>query len=92
MKIKGIIITIIMIPILTIIDYIGDLRCQEISKDIITEYQPKYVENRYSEGKHDGTKDDKNAGVEILAWIIKRNLYYKYSKLDPEELEAMLEK
>ena len=36
--------------------------------------------------------DDRNIGVEILELMIKRNLNYKYSKLEPEELEDRLEK
>ncbi len=93
MKKTGSIITIlIMVPILTMVVYIGDLRCQENSHDMNAEYQSVYVEKSVSEIKENDMKDDKNIGVEILEWMIKRNLNYKYSKLEPEELEEMLEK
>ena len=43
-------------------------------------------------GNGDDMKDDKNIRVEILDLIIRRNLFYQYQKLDPEELEDRLER
>jgi hypothetical protein len=88
---KGSIVSIfVIIPILIIVLYIGDLRCQENHNNLNAGFQSQYAE--ISETKNDNINNDKNTGVEILEWMIKRNLNYKYSKLEPEELEDMLEK
>ncbi len=91
-KTGSIINILVMIPILTLVVYIGDLRCQENSHNINAEYRSVYVEKSVSATQENDMKDDKNIGVEILEWMIKRNLNYKYSRLEPEELEEMLEK
>lgn len=82
---------LVMVPILAIVLNIGEVRCQENSNNIDTEFQSQYAKKSVLE-KKDDLKDDRNTGVEILEWMIKRNLNYKYSKLEPEELEDMLEK
>ena len=91
MKKQAIIISSIVI-FLTMIVNIGDLRCQEKSNMIDAQHQSKYMERMPKGVDEDNLKDDKNIGVEILEWIIKRNLLYQYQKLDPEELEDMLER
>ena len=93
MKKQAIIIkSIVIVPLLTLIFNIGDLRCQENSNSIGTQYQSKYMEKSTGAGNEDDMKDDKNMGVEILEWIIKRNLFYMYQKIETEELEARLER
>jgi hypothetical protein len=88
----GIIGILVIVQILSVVIYIGDLRCEDLSNNINEQYQSKYVENTPNENRVGDVKDDKNAAVKILEWIIKRNLSYKYSQLDPEELEEKIEK
>jgi hypothetical protein len=93
MKTKGSIInTLLIVTILTVAFYVKDTKCQEKANNINAQHQYEYAEKNVNEIRDDTMKDDKNIGVEILELLIKRNLYYKYSKLDPEELEEMLEK
>jgi hypothetical protein len=93
MKKQAVIISIIVtVPLLTIIFNAGDLKCQENSNGINTQYQSKYMERSTMKGNEDNMKDDKNISVEILELIIKRNLLYEYQKLDSEELENMVER
>lgn len=93
MKKQAVIISIIVtVPLLTIIFNAGDLRCQENSNRINTQYQSKYVERSTMKGNEYVVKDDKNTSVEILELIIKRNLLYEYQKLDSQELEDMVER
>jgi len=91
MKKQAIIINSLVI-FLTMIVNIGDLRCQESSNMINPQYQAKYMEGLAKEVNEDNLKDDKNIGVEILDWIIKRKLVYEYQKIDSDELEARLER
>jgi hypothetical protein len=91
MKKQAIIINFIII-FLTMIVNIGDLRCQEKSNMINTEYQSKYMEGMAKGVDEENLKDDKNIKVEILEWIIKRNLLYEYQRIDTEELEDRLER
>jgi hypothetical protein len=91
MKKQAIIINSIII-FLTMIVNIGDLRCQENSNMINTGYQSKYMEGMTNGDNEDNLKDDKNIKVEILEWIIKRNLLYEYQNIDTEELEDRLER
>jgi hypothetical protein len=83
---------VVIVPILSLIIYIGDLRCEDLSNNINEQYQAKYVENSPNENRMGEVKDDKIDAVKVLEWIIKRNLSYKYSQLDPEELEEKIEK
>ncbi len=91
MKKQAIIISSIVI-FLTMIVNIGDLRCQEKSNMIDAQHQSKYMERMPKGVNEDNLKDDKNTGVEILEWIIKRNLLYEYQQIDSEELEDRLER
>jgi hypothetical protein len=90
MKKQAIIINCLVL-FLTMVVNIGDLRCQENSNKII-QYQSNYVQRMTKEINEDNLKDDKNIGVEILDWIIKRNLLYEYQKIDSEELEDRVER
>ena len=83
---------LVIVPLLTIIFNIGDLRCQENSNSFNNQYQSKNMEQSTREGNGNDMKDDKNLRVEILELIIKRNLIYQYQKQDPEELEDRLER
>jgi len=77
---------------LSVITYIGDLRCQENSNMIAEKYQSEYIEKITNKINEDNVKDDKNIGVEILGWVIQHNLFYEYQKIDSKELEGRLER
>ncbi len=85
------IIYIVIISLLSIIFNTGELRCQENSNRINIQYQSKNMEQNTKERTEDDINDDRNMRFEILEWIFKRNLIYKYQKIEPEELEERLE-
>jgi hypothetical protein len=91
MKKQAIIINFIVI-FLTMTVNIGVVRCQENSNMINVQYQSKHMGSMSKELNEDNLENDKNIGVEILEWIIKRNLVYEYQKIDTEELEDRLER
>jgi hypothetical protein len=81
---------IVIVSLLTIIFNVNDLRCQEKSNMVNNQYQSYNMELSNREGNWDDMKDDRNIRVEILDLIIRRNLFYQYQQLDPEELEDRL--
>jgi len=83
---------IVIVSFLTIIFNVNDLRCQENSNMVNNQYQSNNMELSNREGNGDDMKDDKNIRVQILDLIIRRNLFYQYQELDPEELEDRLER
>jgi hypothetical protein len=82
---------IVIVSFLTIIFNVNELRCQENSI-MNNQYQTNNIELSNREGNVDDMKDDKNIRVKILDLIIRRNLFYQYQQLDPEELEDRLER
>jgi len=82
---------IVIVSFLTIIFNVNELRCQENSI-MNNQYQTNNIELSNREGNGDDMKDDKNIRVKILDLIIRRNLFYQYQQLDPEELEDRLER
>ncbi len=83
---------IVIVSLLTIIFNVNDLRCQENRNMINNQYQSNNMEPSNGGGNWEDMKDDENMRVEILDLIIRRNLFYQYQKLDPEELEDRLER
>ena len=83
---------IIIVQFSALIFNVGELRCQDKADIANTQYQVEYIENNTQVIKDDNMQDDKNMGVRIIESIIKRNLNNRYQKLEPEELEEMLEK
>jgi hypothetical protein len=91
MKKQAIIISFIAI-FLTMTANIGELRCQENSNMANEQYQSKNM-GRMAQGVgEDGLQDDKNAGVELLGWVIQRHLFYEYQQIDQRELEERVER
>jgi hypothetical protein len=90
MKKQAIIINF-MVIFLTMTVNIGVVRCQENSNMINAQYQSKHMGPMTKELNEDNLENDKNIGVEILEWVIKRNLAYEYQKIDTEELEDRVE-
>jgi hypothetical protein len=84
--------SIVLVPLLVVAFNIGDLRCQENSNGLGTQYQSKHMERSIGAGNEDDAKDFTNIRFEVLQLIIKRNLIDMYQILDTEELENRLEK
>jgi cell division protein FtsL len=93
MPMKKQIITFTMILLLTLIVNIGDLKCQENSMRLNTQYYSENIEKSPKEINNDDNDiDDKNINVRILEFIIKHNINQRYQKLYSEEIEDMLER
>jgi hypothetical protein len=83
---------IVIVSSLTIIFNVHGLRCQENSNMINNQHQSNNIQLSDREDNGDDLKDDKNARVEILDLLIRRNLSHQYQKLNSEELEDRLER
>lgn len=81
---------IVIVPLLTIIFNVGDLRCEENPNKINAQRQAGYVERSTMNENEDNMKDDKDIRFKMLELMIKRHLINKYQNFDPEELEDRL--
>jgi hypothetical protein len=92
MKKPAILINIIVIvQFIALIFNVGELKCQDKTNIANTQYQAEHMERGTQAIIDDNMPDDKNMGVRVIEMIIKRNLNNRYQKIEPEELEEMLE-
>jgi len=92
MKKPAILINIIVIvQFMAFIFNVAEIRCQDKASIANTQYQAEHMERGAQAINDDNMPDDKNIGVRIIEMIIKRNLNSRYQRLEPEELEEMLE-
>jgi hypothetical protein len=93
MKKSAILINIIVIvQFMVLIFYVSELRCQNKAKIASPQYQAEHIDKNPQAIKNDNEPDDKNIGVRIIELIIKHNLNNRYQKLEPEELEEIIQK
>lgn len=83
---------IVIVQFMALIFNVAELRCQDKASIANPQYQAEHMERGTQAMSDDNMPDDKNIGVRIIEMIIKRNLNNRYQKLEPEELEEMLEK
>lgn len=83
---------IVIVQFVALIFNVGELKCQDKANMANTRYQVEYMEKGTQAINDDNMPDDKNIGVRIIEMIIKHNLNNRYQKLEPEELEEILEK
>jgi hypothetical protein len=82
---------IVIVQFIALIFNVGELKCQDKAKIANTQYQTEFMGKSTQVMNDDNMPDDKNLGVRIIEMIIKRNLNNRYQKLEPEELEELLE-
>lgn len=82
---------IVIVQFIALIFNVGELKCQDKANIANKQYQAEHMERGTHAMNDDNVPDDKNIGVRIIEMIIKRNLNNRYQKLEPEELEEMLE-
>jgi hypothetical protein len=90
-KSNSLINLIVIVQFIALIFNVGELKCQDKTNMANTQYQAEHMERGAQAINDDNIPDDKNVGVRIIEMIIKRNLNNRYQKLEPEELEEMLE-
>ncbi len=83
---------IVIVQFMALIFNVAELKCQDKTNIANTQYQVEHMEKGTQGMNDDNMPEDKNIGVRIIEMIIKRNLNYRYQKLEPEELEELLEK
>jgi hypothetical protein len=82
---------IVIVQFMALMVNVGELKCQDKTNIANTQYQVEHMEKGTQAINDDNMPDDKNIGVRIIEMIIKRNLNNRYQKIEPEELEEMLE-
>jgi hypothetical protein len=83
---------IIIVQFSFLIFYVGELRCQDEAKIVNPQYQAEHFNKNPQAIKNDNEPDDKNIGVRIIELVIKYNLNNRYQKLEPEELEEIIQR
>ncbi len=93
MKKLAILINILVIvQLVTLIFNVGELKCQDKTNIANTQLQAENIDKITQTINNDNMQDDKNIGVRIIEMVIKHNLNSRYQRLEPEELEEMLDK
>lgn len=88
---QAIIISLVAIFV-TMIDNIGELRCQENFNKTAENNKLQNMEKSTNKINDDNVMDDKNRVVEIIGKIIQHNLFNACQKIDSRELENRLER
>jgi hypothetical protein len=91
-KLAILINVIVIIQFMTLIFNVGELRCQDKRTIANIQLQAENIDKITQTINNDSMQDDKNIGVRIIEMVIKHNINNRYQRLEPEELEEMLDK